>query len=195
MNLQSTGPCNCFHCFPQSDSLTQLCLHSEHSQALMSCGNSSGSACCAGWGVSSRTFLTQEGRNQYSDRLFDGQWLVFSCCSSVILKQVILKEKNLAIQGVQNSSALEKPPWLESWKDLSLQRGGLQSASVGHCCPPLREHKIGGGGAGGPGKCYKMLDVPLCFSSQISPDFHLMACACQPLCPFRAASFCTAFTL
>jgi len=83
-NLGSCGPSNCFHRHP-SAWLTQLCLRSEHSQALMSCQNSAGSACCAGWGASCRTLLTQEGEDVQTDFLM-GMACVHMLCSSIVLK-------------------------------------------------------------------------------------------------------------
>lgn len=41
-------------------------------------------------------------------------------------KQVILKEKNITMWGVQNSLVFERHLVLESWQDLSLQRGGYK---------------------------------------------------------------------
>lgn len=69
-------------------------------------------------------FFGEESRDQYLDRLFGGQRLVFSCCSGIALKWIILKEKNLALSELLE--ALEKPLWPESWQDLSLQKEGHQ---------------------------------------------------------------------
>lgn len=49
---------------------------------------------------------------------------MFSCCSGITLKWIILKEKNLPVSELLE--ALEKPLWLESLQDLSLKKEGHQ---------------------------------------------------------------------